>query len=84
MLDYNALMVKTWTGEEKPVKKLAFFPEKDPEGELFYKIEGQNNGSFFMIQYYYDRKRAWDDYIKLLTQLTEFQVNNLKLLEGKV
>jgi hypothetical protein len=84
MVDFNAMMVKTWTGEEKPVKKIAFFPEKDPEGELFYKIEGQNNGNIFMVQYSYDREKAWDEYINLLTKLIDFQVNNLQQLEGKV
>ena len=80
MQDINALLVKTWTGEEKPVKKVLFFPETDQNGDLFYKIEGWDNNSCFMISYSHDKVKAWKEYIELLQRLTEFHVNNLMAL----
>jgi hypothetical protein len=77
LLDYNSLMVKTWTGEEKPVKKMTFFAEKDNKGEVFYKIEGQNNKDSFMIQYYYNKEQGLNEYIELLDILVNSQVKNL-------
>jgi hypothetical protein len=69
----NDLKVKTWAGEEKQVKKIVFFPEKDESGEVFYKIEGWNNESYFMIDYSYNREIVWTKYIELLQRLVEFQ-----------
>lgn len=77
MLDFNSFMVKTWYGEEKPVKKIVLFPERDQKGEVFYKIEGQLNLEYFMISYTYDKDKAIADFNKLLMELIDFQTNNL-------
>lgn len=83
MLDYHNFKVKIWTGEEKEVKKISFFPELNPKtGEVFYKIEGQIGSSTFMIQYYHDKEQGLKEYINLLTQLIDYQTNNLKNYEG--
>ena len=74
--------VKTWAGEIKPVKKISFYPEADANGNIFYKIEGQIGSSSFMVDYSYDREKAWDNYILLLQQLTAFQVNNITELQA--
>lgn len=76
----NALMVKTWTGEEKPAKKIVFFPEADEKGDIFYKIEGWNNESYFMIDYSYKKDIVWGKYIELLQRLIDFQAKNLMKL----
>lgn len=78
MLSGNAFTVKTWTGEEKPIKKIAFFPETDSEENLFYKIEGQIGSSSFMINYFYDRGKAWDYYMELLVRLIAYLEKSIK------
>lgn len=78
MLDCKPLMIKTWAGEIRGAKKITFFVEKDNKGELFYKIEGQNNTEFFMIQYKREREEAWEIYIKLMNELVDNQEKNLK------
>jgi hypothetical protein len=70
-------MVKTWTGEEKSVKKIALFPERDGSGDIFYKIEGQLNTDYFMINYYYDPEQAKSEFTKLLEALMSFQTKYL-------
>jgi hypothetical protein len=70
-------MVKTWTGEEKPVKKIVLFPERDNSGDIFYKIEGQLNTDYFMINYYYDPDQAKSEFTKLLEALMRFQTKYL-------
>ena len=77
VIDNNVFMVKTWTGEVKPVKKVVLFPEKDKKGEVFYKIEGQINLDYFMINYYYDREKAQLEYNRLFSELFEFQEKRL-------
>lgn len=78
MMDNNVYMVKTWTGEEKPCKKIVMFPERDPKGGIFYKIEGQLNTNYFMIHYYYDREQALNTFHRLLEDLINFQIINLE------
>lgn len=73
MIANTVYMVKTWTGEEKPVKKIVLFPERGPKGEIFYKIEGQLNTDYFMIHYYYDKEIAKAEFLKLLDALMNFQ-----------
>lgn len=79
MLGYRTFTVTTWSGKEMPVKKIAFFADKDQQGKVFYKIEGQNSSSFYMINFYYDRETAFEDYLKLLDALITSQVNNLQI-----
>ena len=77
MVANSVYMVKTWTGEEKPLKKVVMFPEIDQSGIVFYKIEGQLNIDYFMINYYYDREKATDEFLKLLDALINFQTDYL-------
>lgn len=69
--------VKIWSGEMKPVKKITMYPEKDKQGDIFYKIEGQFNLDYFMIGYYYDKDKAKDAFGKLLNALIDFQAETL-------
>jgi hypothetical protein len=73
-------MVKTWTGEEKGCKKIALFPERDGSGEVFYKIEGQLNTDYFMINYYYDKELAKKEFLRLLDAMMSQQVQSLREL----
>lgn len=77
MVTNHLFIIKTWAGDEKSVKKIVFFPEIDNKGELFYKIEGQLNTDFFMINYYYDEDIAKAEYYKLLDEMVKFQVKCL-------
>lgn len=81
LLDTTGCKVITWTGEEKSVRKIAFFAEKDQKGDIFFKIEGQNNSSQFMVDYSYDRSKALKKYLELLDKLIDSQVLNLSRLE---
>lgn len=78
MFSNNLYMVKTWTGDIKPVKKIAIFPERDQQGDIFFKIEGHLNGDYFMINYYYDQEKAVNEFYKLLDGLMKFQISNLQ------
>lgn len=77
MIANSVYMVKTWTGEVKPVKKIVLFPERDSSGEIFYKIEGQLNTDYFMISYFYDQEQAKKEYYRILDSFMTFQINNL-------
>lgn len=77
MIANNVYMVKTWTGEEKSVKKIALFPERDNSGTIFYKIEGQLNTDYFMINYYYDKEKAKIEFTRLLDTLMNYQTQYL-------
>ncbi|MDF2844771.1 MAG: hypothetical protein K0R00_3197 [Herbinix sp.] len=77
MIANNVYMVKTWTGDTKPVKKIAMFPERGPFGDIFYKIEGQLNTDYFMISYHYDLEDAKIVFAKLLDELIKFQIDYL-------
>jgi hypothetical protein len=77
MIANSVYMVKTWSGEEKPVKKIALFPERDNSGNIFYKIEGQLNTDNFMISYFYDPEQAKSEFTKLLEALVNFQTKYL-------
>ena len=70
--------VKTWTGEVKPVKKIVLFPEIDQSGDIFYKIEGQLNLDYFMIDYSYNHIEAKEKYLTLLDELIEYQIKSLQ------
>jgi hypothetical protein len=72
--------VKTWTGEEKLVKKIVIYPERDGNGIIFYKIEGQLNTDFFMISYFYDKQTAYETFHKLLDKLVDYQIRYLQEL----
>jgi hypothetical protein len=77
MMASNVYLVNTWTGENKAVKKIALFPERDSKGEIFYKIEGQLNTDYFMISYYYDREQALTEFSVLLDALMNYQTQYL-------
>lgn len=74
MLNNNVYMVKTWTGEVKPCKKVVLFPELDQSGTVFYKIEGQLNTDYFMIAYSYDLTIALSEFNRILTDFMESQI----------
>lgn len=77
MTDAKTFKVKAFDGQEKEVKKITLFPEKDKSGEIFYKIEGWMNTSYCMIYFSYDRQQATEKYLELLEDLVNFQVDNL-------
>jgi hypothetical protein len=77
LTDAKTFKVKAFDGQEKEVKKIALFPEKDKDGEIFYKIEGWMNTSYCMIYFSYNRQQAWEKYLELLEDLVNFQVDNL-------
>lgn len=77
MIANNVYTVRTWTGEEKPCKKITLFPERDSFGEIFYKIEGQLNTDYFMIDYSYDKEKALTEFLHLHEEMINFQVDYL-------
>jgi hypothetical protein len=77
LLDAKTFKVKAYDGEEKEVKKITLFPEKDGYGDIFYKIEGWLNTSYCMIYFSYDRTQTWEKYLELLQELVDYQVDNL-------
>lgn len=79
MVSNNLYMVKTWTGERKPVKKIVMYPERDPKGNIFFKIEGQLNTDYFMISYDYNQEKAKTDFTELLDAFMKFQIDNLQV-----
>ena len=80
MITNSIFTVKTWTGEEKGCKKIALFPERDDSGVVFYKIEGQLNTDYFMINYYYDKGLAKKEFLRLLDAMMNQQVQSLREL----
>jgi hypothetical protein len=80
MITNNVYLVKIWTGEEKPIKKIVMYPERDGNGIIFYKIEGQLNTDFFMISYSYDKQIAYETFHKLLDKLFDYQIRYLQEL----
>lgn len=75
MEDCNVFSIKTWTGDEKKVKKITLYPEIDEKGEIFFKIEGQINTEYFMINYNYDKELAIKEFYKLLDEFIQFHID---------
>lgn len=54
----KTVKIKLWDNREVDVQETTLFAEKDPYGEVFYKIQGKCGSQCFMIGFTYDSEEA--------------------------
>ncbi|HCL03793.1 MAG TPA: hypothetical protein DHW61_15540 [Lachnoclostridium phytofermentans] len=67
-----------YDGSSKTVNKIAFFAEKNQEGQVFFKAESQNSIYIAALSIIYDKEEAFTEFCSLLKNVMEQQAKKLE------